>query len=63
MDQSPLRKPLYSKLLALYDNYDVSRDIILFFLQYKRIDVVLVRWTHQGEKLFPKVSCVRRTTS
>ena len=30
MDQSLLRKPIYSKLLALYDNYDVSKVIILF---------------------------------
>ena len=27
MDQSLLRKPIYSKLLALYDNYDVSKVV------------------------------------
>ena len=35
MDQSLLRKPIYSKLLALYDNYDVSKVIILFISNTK----------------------------
>ena len=51
MDQSLLRKPIYSKLLALYDNYDVSKVIHYnsVYSQYKRVEVVLLRWTHQGE--------------
>ena len=27
MDQSLLRRPVYSKLLALYNNYNVSNEI------------------------------------
>ena len=40
MDQSLLRRPVYSKLLALYNNYDVSSEMALFY-------VVFIRWTPQ----------------
>ena len=40
MDQSLLRRPVYSKLLALYNNYDVSSEMALIY-------VVFIRWTPQ----------------
>ena len=38
MDQSLLRRPVYSKLLALYNNYDVSSEIPLIYVVFLKVD-------------------------
>ena len=38
MDQSLLRRPVYSKLLALYNNYDVSSEMPLIYVVFLKVD-------------------------
>ena len=38
MDQSLLRRPVYSKLLALYNNYDVSGEMPSFYFVLLKVD-------------------------
>ena len=38
MDQSLLRRPVYSKLLALYNNYDVSSVMPLSYVVFLKVD-------------------------
>ena len=38
MDQSLLRRPVYSKLLALYNNYDVSGEMPSSYFVLLKVD-------------------------